>query len=72
MSTSATNAGFNLATLTADARALIEADKTACLIRWKVRDLNGPEKDRQGARPAGGCSRDCATCRCGGSEGEGE
>ncbi|MGA4640561.1 hypothetical protein ACQKC8_12400 [Stutzerimonas stutzeri] len=48
MTTSAANAGLNLAELTADARALIEADKTACLIRWKVRDLNGPEKDRQG------------------------
>ncbi len=49
MSTSAANAGLNLAELTADARALIEADKTACLIRWKVRDLNGPEKQRQGS-----------------------
>ncbi len=48
MTSSAANASFNLATLTADARALIEADKTACLIRWKVRDLKGPEKQRQG------------------------
>ncbi|ANF26017.1 hypothetical protein [Stutzerimonas stutzeri] len=48
MTSSAANAGFNLATLTADARALINADKQACLIRWKVRDLKGPEKDRQG------------------------
>jgi hypothetical protein len=48
MTSSAANASFNLATLTADARALIEADKQACLIRWKVRDLKGPEKDRQG------------------------
>ena len=48
MTSSAANASFNLATLTADARALIEADKTACLIRWKVRNLKGPEKDRQG------------------------
>ncbi len=48
MSTSAANAGLNLAELTADARALIEADKKACWIRWKVRDLKGPEKDRQG------------------------
>lgn len=39
---------LNLAELTADARALIEADKTACLIRWKVRDLKGPERQRQG------------------------
>lgn len=49
MTSSAANASFNLAALTADARALIEADKTACLIRWKVRDLNGPEKQRQGS-----------------------
>lgn len=48
MTSSAASAGFNLATLTADARALIEADKTACLIRWKVRDLKGAERQRQG------------------------
>jgi hypothetical protein len=48
MTSSAANAGSNLAELTADARALIEADKQACLIRHKVRDLKGPEKDRQG------------------------
>ncbi len=48
MNTSAANAGLNLAELTADARALIEADKTACLIRYKVRDLKGPERQRQG------------------------
>ncbi len=48
MKCSAANAGLNLAELTADARALIEADKQACLIRWKVRDLKGPEKQRQG------------------------
>ncbi|MEW6310768.1 MAG: hypothetical protein AB1532_07525 [Pseudomonadota bacterium] len=48
MTSSAATASFNLATLTADARALIEADKQACLIRWKVRDLKGPEKQRQG------------------------
>jgi len=48
MKCSAANASFNLAILTADARALIEADKTACLIRWKVRDLKGPERQRQG------------------------
>jgi len=34
--------------LTRAERDLIEADKTACLIRWKVRDLKGPEKQRQG------------------------
>ncbi|MGK9045842.1 hypothetical protein KXR63_00585 [Stutzerimonas chloritidismutans] len=49
MSTSAAPAGLNLAELTADARALIEADKTACLIRYKVRDLKGAEKQRQGS-----------------------
>ena len=46
---SAGNGSFNLASLPAAERALIEADKTACLIRWKVRDLNGPEKQRQGS-----------------------
>ena len=46
---SAAPAGLNLAELTADARNLIEADKIACLIRWKVRDLKGPEKQRQGS-----------------------
>lgn len=45
---SAGNGSFNLASLPAAERALINADKQACLIRWKVRDLNGPEKDRQG------------------------
>ena len=45
---SAGNGSFNLASLPAAERALIEADKTACLIRWKVRDLKGPEKQRQG------------------------
>jgi len=44
---SAETAGWNLASLTADARALIEADKQACLIRWKVRDLKGSERQRQ-------------------------
>lgn len=48
MTSSAANAGLNLAELTADARALIDADKQACLIRYRVRDLNGPEKQRQG------------------------
>jgi hypothetical protein len=47
MTSSAANASFNLATLTADARALIDADKTACLIRWKCRDLKGKERQRQ-------------------------
>lgn len=48
MTSSAANASFNLATLTADARHLIESDKQACLIRWKVRDLKGAERQRQG------------------------
>jgi hypothetical protein len=48
MNSSAANAGLNLAELTAVARALINADKQACLIRWKVRDLKGPERQRQG------------------------
>ncbi len=45
---SAGNGSFNLASLPAAERALIDADKTACLIRWKVRDLKGPERQRQG------------------------
>ena len=45
----AVNGSSNLALLPPADRALIEADKTACLIRWKVRDLNGPEKQRQGS-----------------------
>ncbi len=48
MTSYAANARFNLAALTADARMLIEADKTACLIRWKVRDLKGEERQRKG------------------------
>ncbi len=42
------NGLFNLASLPAAERAMIEADKTACLIRWKVRDLKGPERQMQG------------------------
>lgn len=42
------NGSLNLASLLPADRALIEADKQACLIRWKVRDLKGSEKDRQG------------------------
>lgn len=49
MSASEMNGSFNLASLPAAERALIEADKQACLIRWKVRDLKGPEKQRQGS-----------------------
>lgn len=35
----------NMACWTKEARSLIEADKQACLIRWKCRELKG--KDRQ-------------------------
>ena len=48
MSASEMNGSLNLACLTMTERQLIEADKQACLIRWKVRDLSGPEKQRQG------------------------
>ena len=48
MKCSAAPAGLNLAELTADARALIEADKTACLIRWKCQGLSGAERQRKG------------------------
>ncbi len=48
MTASGRNGSFNLASLPAADRALINADKQACLIRWKVRDLKGPERDRQG------------------------
>lgn len=42
------NGSFNLALLPPADRQLINADKQACLIRWKVRDLKGAEKQRQG------------------------
>lgn len=45
---SAGNGSFNLALLPPADRALINADKQACLIRWKVRDLKGTERQRQG------------------------
>ncbi|EPL59933.1 hypothetical protein B382_23788 [Stutzerimonas stutzeri B1SMN1] len=45
---SGVNGSSNLASLPAAERALIEADKTACLIRWKVRDLKGEERQRKG------------------------
>jgi len=48
MSASEMNGSLNLACLTMTERQLIEADKTACLIRWKVRDLKGPERQRHG------------------------
>ena len=44
----AVNGSSNLALLPPADRELINADKQACLIRWKVRDLKGPEKQRQG------------------------
>ena len=46
---SAGNGSFNLACLTTTERQLIEADKTACLIRWKCRGL--PEKEKQRLGP---------------------
>lgn len=49
MSASEMNGSFNLASLPAAERALIEADKQACLIRWKVRDLTGKERQGQGS-----------------------
>ena len=48
MTGSERNGSLNLACLTMTERQLIDADKTACLIRWKVRDLKGPERQRQG------------------------
>lgn len=45
---SAGTAGWNLASLTADARSMIEADKIACLIRHKCRGLGLAEKRKRG------------------------
>lgn len=42
------NGSSNLALLPAAERALIEADKTACLIRWKCAGLKGEERNRKG------------------------
>lgn len=47
MTGSERNGSLNLACLTMTERQLIDADKTACLIRWKVRDLKGKERQRQ-------------------------
>ena len=47
MTGSARNGSLNLACLTMTERQLIEADKQACLIRWKVRDLKGSERQRK-------------------------
>ena len=48
MKCSAAPAGLNLAELTADARALIEADKIACLIRHKCKGLGLAERRKLG------------------------
>lgn len=40
----------NLASLPATERALIEADKQACLIRWKCRELKGKERQAEARR----------------------
>ena len=45
---SAGTAGWNLASLTADALNLIEADKIACLIRHKCKGLGLEEKRARG------------------------
>lgn len=45
---SAGNGSFNLASFPAAERALIDADKQACLIRWKVRDLKGEARSTLG------------------------
>jgi hypothetical protein len=47
MTVSVRNGSLNLASLTPMDRQLIEADKKACLIRWKVKDLKGAERQRQ-------------------------
>lgn len=48
MSASVLNGSHNLACLTRAERDLIEADKTACLIRWKCQDLKGAARQRKG------------------------
>lgn len=42
------NGSHNLACLTRAELDLIEADKTACLIRWKCQGLTGAERQRKG------------------------
>lgn len=42
------NGSSNLASLSPMDRQLIEADKTACLIRWKCQGLKGEERNRKG------------------------
>jgi hypothetical protein len=48
MSASVLSGSLNLACLTRAERDLIEADKTACLIRWKCKGLTGAERQRKG------------------------
>lgn len=48
MKCSAETAGLNLASLTADARSMIEADKIACLIRHKCKGLGLAERRKLG------------------------
>lgn len=40
----------NMASLPATDRALIEADKQACLIRWRCRELKGKERQAEARR----------------------
>ena len=40
----------NMASLPATDRALIEAGKQACLIRWKCRELKGKERQAEARR----------------------
>lgn len=47
MSASEMNGSLNLACLTMTERQLIEADKQACLIRWKCQGLSGAERQRK-------------------------
>lgn len=47
---SAMTGSCNLASLPATERALIEADKQACLIRWKCRELMGKERQAEARR----------------------
>lgn len=48
MSASGMNGSLNLASLLPADRDLIEADKAACLIRWKVRELKGEARSTLG------------------------
>lgn len=48
MSASAMTGSWNLALFPPADRMLIEADKAACLIRWKCKGLSGAERQRKG------------------------